>query len=575
MPVSAQETVFHHVGNGITVTFAYSCQVLLAADLKLYVDDVLITSGFTVSGIGALTGGSITFDIAPISLAKVRIERVITLERTTDYQQNGDFLSRVVNPDFNRLWMALQQQGTDIGRSILVSKSEAATGLGPYVLPPISERANNLLSFDENGIPVVAAPVAQSATALQILYATFNGSSLMGFIQAGVGSIARTLQAKLRATLLDRNDFGTVGQFNTAAAAAPTTPTLDGSGNYGAKITPGGEAAQLALKDALLSVASGTRDPITYRSLYSVTINRKFAVMGGFRYRGQYTRGRAPVFPMPASTEASLLLHLGAMSSARVENWYAIFACANAGDAAAQIQLMPYLRVGSVAGNVVTLNKAGEGIHTVIAAAYSWTSTNNLAGCECLIISEGGGWSGRVATITANDSGSVTLSSAGSLAFGDFILPSPVSKAHYVYLASFYFDTAEVRNIYDSGSVVKSKMIYLMSPNISTGSFPTPGQNMTCGGYICPLATAIILDPSGVLSTASTGTIAEYYDPDGGSHVVHTGYFDKASTTSSTYVFGNVQVPFLYHQTFNYRNAGSLVASRISGQLNVTGWIEP
>jgi len=42
-----------------------------------------------------------------------------------------------------------------------------------------------------------------------------------------------------------------------------------------------------------------------------------------------------------------------------------------------------------------------------------------------------------------------------------------------------------------------------------------------------------------------------------------------------TVYFSNVQVPFLYPQKFWYANDGPLVASRILGQFNVTGWIEP
>lgn len=406
--------------------------------------------------------------------------------------------------------------------------------------------------------------------------AASTGAGLVGFIQSGAGAVARFVQAKLRAMLLDRNDFAAVGDFTAAAAAAPTTPTLDGSGNFGAKITPLGEQAQLNLSAAVQTVAAGPRDALLYRAATSVTVSRKFAVMGGFRYRGQYTRGRAPMFPMPASTEATCSPSgLGSEATFRTENWYAAFATANAGDAAAVVLTMPFLRVGSVAGSVVTLNRAGEGVHTVTAQTYAWTTANNLAGVECLVISEGGGWSGRTTTITANTAGTVTLAAIGALAFGDFLLPAPPGKTHYVYLASFYMDTMEVRNIYDSGTIAKGKMIYITTPNIGTGAFAAPGQIMNCAGYICPLATAVILDSSTLLSTSSPGTLEEYYDPDGSTHIVQTCRTFKTYTSSTGVVFDNVQVPFLYYQKFNYYNAGDLAVTRTSGQLNITGWIEP
>lgn len=178
MTVSVQDTVFQHVGNGVTTVFAYGCQVPTATDLEVYLDDVLQTSGYTVAGIGTPTGGTVTFSVAPANLAQIRLERVIELERTTDYQQNGDFLSRVVNPDFDRLWMALQGHLSTLKRAIVVPRSDTVP---PNPLPAAADRANKLLSFDATGQPVAVAPAAQSATALQALLLTSAGASMIGF----------------------------------------------------------------------------------------------------------------------------------------------------------------------------------------------------------------------------------------------------------------------------------------------------------------------------------------------------------------------------------------------------------
>jgi len=175
--VSAQETVFHHVGNGVTVTFAYGCQVLQASDLLVYLNDELITSGFIVNGIGIPTGGTVTFDGAPSPLAQVRLERLVTLERLTDYQQNGDFLARVVNSDLNRLWMALQQHLTILSRALLAPKSDAT---GPAPLPAAAKRASKLLGFDAQGNPVAVVPVAGSAAGVIAALGEADGVGLIG-----------------------------------------------------------------------------------------------------------------------------------------------------------------------------------------------------------------------------------------------------------------------------------------------------------------------------------------------------------------------------------------------------------
>lgn len=207
MSVSNQETQFPYVGNGLTVTFPYNCQVQKAGDLDVYLGGAPVTSGFTINGIGSLSGGSVTFGAPPAVGVSVLIERVVELERTTDYQQNGDFLARVVNPDFDRLWMAMQQQSASIARAIRFPRSEVAPN---GELPPVAARANNLLGFDELGNVVAIAPAAQSANALQAALAASSGAAMIGWKQLGTGSVSRPLSEKVR-ELFSFRDFGAIG----------------------------------------------------------------------------------------------------------------------------------------------------------------------------------------------------------------------------------------------------------------------------------------------------------------------------------------------------------------------------
>lgn len=322
--------------------------------------------------------------------------------------------------------------------------------------------------------------------------------------------------------------------------------------------------------------AGGARDAICYAGAQSVKVFRNYATMGGFRFRGQYTKGRAPTFAMPSNKTVTLPGSLGAMSATTFENWYAVFACANDGDATATLKVMPYLRAGVVSGSNIPLSRAGEGIYITSTQTYAWSATNNLANTDILVISENGGFSGRVTTVAANTVSQITVDTIGAITEGDYLLPAPPGFKHYVYLGSFYEDTAEVRNIYDTGDLVKAKMIYLVYPNVPTGSVSgPPGQKFNCAGYICPLATGVVIDSTCVLSTSSAGDYVEYFDGDGGNHIVQTFSTNKNNAGNMNVVFSNAQVPFLYFQTFNFYNAGSLTATRINGQLNVTGWFEP
>lgn len=324
-----------------------------------------------------------------------------------------------------------------------------------------------------------------------------------------------------------------------------------------------------------LTLAQGPRDAVIYGSATSVKLGRHFAAMGGFRFRGHYTRGMVPTFPMATQVASVAPAGLAAERSNCKGNWYAAFACANEGDASAAVKTMPFLRVGKVDGNVITLNEAGEGVHEIAAQTYDWVADNNLAGTQCLVISEGGRWSGRVANVVANTPTTLTLDNVGTLSFGAFLLPAPPGFAHFCYLASFYLDTHEVRNIYDTGTEVVSKGIYLKHPE-TPGVVDGPvGALMNCSGYIAPLATGVRMDSTCNMSTASIGDYAEYFSPDSGNHDVRTNYDLKDNSGSRSFVFGGISLAFLYPQTFNFKNAGTLAVARSNGHIAPTGWFEP
>jgi hypothetical protein len=91
--------------------FVYAFQVLQAADLVVAVDGVVKTQGvdYTLTGVGAQAGGTVTY-LSALTIGQiVTLYRSTALARSTDYQNNGDFLSATVNADFDRLWMALQE----------------------------------------------------------------------------------------------------------------------------------------------------------------------------------------------------------------------------------------------------------------------------------------------------------------------------------------------------------------------------------------------------------------------------------------------------------------------------------
>lgn len=147
MSVQPGPTFKRYAANGIAPTYAITFLLLDAADLQITLDGVLITSGFTLSGIGNPTS-SCTFTVPP--LGDLLFQQVMPFQRLTDYQINGDFLAQTVNPDFDRLWLAVKQLYRDNGRALTVSLLEPE-GIPP--LPSKALRALKMLAFDGDGIP--------------------------------------------------------------------------------------------------------------------------------------------------------------------------------------------------------------------------------------------------------------------------------------------------------------------------------------------------------------------------------------------------------------------------------------
>lgn len=116
MPVSSTASVIRYLGNGVSTVFAYPFRILAAADLQVIVGGVVQTTGFTVSGAGNPSGGNVTFSAAPGAFVNVVLIRNMTLERTTDYQPNGDLLEETLDADQDAPIMMIQQLAEKLNR---------------------------------------------------------------------------------------------------------------------------------------------------------------------------------------------------------------------------------------------------------------------------------------------------------------------------------------------------------------------------------------------------------------------------------------------------------------------------
>ncbi len=155
MAITDQTLYNEYTTDGTTDTFAFNFCLFREADLTITLDDVVVGSGFTVSGLGTRAGGSVAFDSPPATGQTLLIKLETDNTRSADYQQNGDILADTLDDDIDRLWQAQQYQNYIAGRTITF---DDVTATGQEIVGNAATRADKLVGFDGSGDVALLVP---------------------------------------------------------------------------------------------------------------------------------------------------------------------------------------------------------------------------------------------------------------------------------------------------------------------------------------------------------------------------------------------------------------------------------
>jgi hypothetical protein len=181
-----------YIGNGATATYSYTFRITASSDLLVTtrstagVETTLaLTSGYTVTGVGAGTGGTITLTAGNLaSGVALTIRRVLPLTQPTDLRNQGPFLAETHETVFDRLTMQSQQQQDELSRSIRVPESISPSAFSTLLPATVAASGGQALIVKTDGTGIDTVPVNPGSifTSPAITGTVTGGASYEGIV---------------------------------------------------------------------------------------------------------------------------------------------------------------------------------------------------------------------------------------------------------------------------------------------------------------------------------------------------------------------------------------------------------
>lgn len=448
MPVVVQTPYSAHLANGVSDTFGYSFQLILATDLEVKLNGVVQTSGYTVSGVGVQAGGDVMFSSAPANNTLVELTRKIPLSRSTNYPYLGALPENEIDNDFDRIWQALQD--LNYFGNTLSLKLPAGDAKAPMTLPSATSRASKYMAFDAEGGLIVSPGIAD------VPVSTFMAT----VVSAADAQAARDL-------------LGAAASTNVRVdVASASTLNLDALTSDYSRIT-----GTVAVES--ITLASGKRHISIAGGAFKLTNSASLIVQGGADF----------------TTKAGDLL-LFIAESGGVVRVYILRADGKSVLGGGEDQIFPIATPTLNAGAMtVTLSPCTITFRATSLTAGGVNSVSLPSGLSITIpsgatLGASSGVAARLALVVAYNAGTPVLcvvNLAGGVNLDETTLISPTtisgssSSASTIYSASTVGSNSPFRVVGFLNSTQATAGTYATAPNVIGGATPTLGSMMTLG----------------------------------------------------------------------------------------------
>ena len=231
LQINAVAPTASYAADGIQCAFTFPFAIFKATDLEVWQDTSPQTSGFTVSGAGITTGGTVLFATPPPAGARLTLRRRIPILRTSDLQANGVILAKTLNDEFDFLTAAVQQVADDITRAVarpVTSPSSASLAL-PEPAP------GKALGWNADGTGLTNDPADFATTVAETTAqaATATAQAATATVQADLATTARAAaQSALTSAEAARTDAAASAAAASASAAAADVARIEWQGAW-------------------------------------------------------------------------------------------------------------------------------------------------------------------------------------------------------------------------------------------------------------------------------------------------------------------------------------------------------
>lgn len=157
MTVNTTPVEINYTGNSSTTAFALPFAFAANAHVVVTLAGVVQNSGYSITGAGNPSGGTLTFSTAPPTSVAVKARRRTPLLQDIDVVNNATVFASSLETGLDYALMRQQEEAFDLDalttRAVVVPVGE--TGI---TLPALAARANKLPVFSASGIGVLDTP---------------------------------------------------------------------------------------------------------------------------------------------------------------------------------------------------------------------------------------------------------------------------------------------------------------------------------------------------------------------------------------------------------------------------------